>query len=188
VISVGRLVEKKGFGHLLDAAGLLASEAPLDRLEIIGDGPLRAELERRVRDLGIQSTVSLVGWRDPDDVRELVERADLLAMPCVVAADGDRDSMPLVVKEALALEVPVVVTDEVGLPELVQQGWGRLVPPGDARALAEAIAELLALPEETRAAMGTAGRAWVAEHCNTTLETRKLAELIARAAPAAVRP
>jgi pimeloyl-ACP methyl ester carboxylesterase len=60
-------------------------------------------------------------------------------MPCVVAADGDRDTMPVVVKEALAMEVPVVASDEVGLPEVVRGGWGRLVPPGDAAALADAL-------------------------------------------------
>ena len=112
-------------------------------------------------------------------MRELLERADLLAMPCVVAANGDRDSMPVVVKEAMAMEIPVVATDEVGLPELVRDELGRLVPPGDAAALAAAIAELLdAAAAERRAAMGRAARAHVIEHADVHRETAKLAELI----------
>jgi colanic acid/amylovoran biosynthesis glycosyltransferase len=82
------------------------------------------------------------------------------------------------VLEALALEVPVVASDEVGLPEVVRPGWGRLVPPGDADALAAALAELLSLPPETRAEMGAAGRAFVSEHRNLARQTERLLELI----------
>ena len=102
-------------------------------------------------------------------------------MPCVVAPDGDRDSMPVVVKEALAMEVPVVASREVGLPELVRPEWGRLHPPGDVRALADALAELLALEPHERAAMGRAGSAFVIEHCHVDRETTRLAGLIAAA-------
>jgi glycosyltransferase involved in cell wall biosynthesis len=99
-----------------------------------------------------------------------------------VAADGDRDSMPVVVKEALAMEIPVVASDEVGLPELVRPEFGRLVRPGDANALATAIRELLALGPEERAAMGRAGREHVLAHCDVDRETRRLADLIESAA------
>ena len=93
----------------------------------------------------------------------MLERADLLAAPCVVAADGDRDTMPVVVKEALAMEVPVVASDEVGLPEVVRPEWGRLVPPGDAPALAEALATLLR-DAGKREELGRLGRDAVAAH------------------------
>lgn len=166
VLAIGRLVEKKGFRDLAAAAELLDGA----RVRIVGEGPLRAELEG--------TRVELLGARAPEEVRELLEETAVLAMPCVVAADGDRDSMPVVVKEALAMEVPVVATDEVGLPEVVKPEWGRLVPPGDPRALAAAIEELLSLPAAERAAMGRAGRAWVVERCNVMTETAKLARLI----------
>jgi glycosyltransferase involved in cell wall biosynthesis len=172
VVAVGRLVEKKGFRYLAEAAERL----PDVRFSIIGSGPLEEELRKR--------PVVLLGARPPDEVRKLLESAHLLAMPCVVAADGDRDSMPVVVKEALAMEVPVVASDEVGLPELVRPEWGRLVPPGDSRALAGGIAELLALPEAERAAMGRAGRAHVLEAASVHRETEKLARLIRRAVDA----
>lgn len=178
VVAIGRLVEQKGFRYLVEAAAHIQRRSGLDRLTIIGAGPLEGSLQKLARDLAVDGTLELRGARDPSEIRELLERADLLAMPCVVAPDGNRDSMPVVVKEALAMEVPVVASDEVGLPELVQPEWGRLVPPGDAVALAAAIEELLALPVEERRRMGRAGREWVQRKCNTDIEARKLADLI----------
>jgi colanic acid/amylovoran biosynthesis glycosyltransferase len=171
VLAVGRLIEKKGFAYLVEAARSL----PDVQVRLVGDGPLRAELERDA-----PPNVELLGSLPPDEVRSRLEEADLLALPCVVAADGDRDSMPVVVKEALAMEIPVVGSDEVGMPEIVQSDWGRLVPPRDAEALAEAIRELLALPAEQRAEMGRRGREFVAQSFSVHGEAQKLQGLIER--------
>lgn len=179
VVGIGRLVEKKGFADLVEATALLAGDGQLESVTIVGEGPLYKELRERARSLGVD--VNLVGARHPDEVRSLLEEAVLLTMPCVVASDGDRDSMPVVVKEALAMEIPVVATDEVGLPEVIRPEWGRLVPPRDPSALAAAIAELLALPREDRERMGQAGRRWIVEHCSAEREAEKLARLIASA-------
>ncbi|MGZ4202499.1 MAG: glycosyltransferase, partial [Thermoleophilaceae bacterium] len=111
----------------------------------------------------------------------------LLAAPSVVAPDGDRDTMPVVVKEALAMELPVVASEEFGLPEVVRPAWGRLVPPGAPAALADAIRELLELPPERRAAMGRAGRAFVLEHCSLRGESGRLAALVAAAQSTSAR-
>ena len=81
----------------------------------------------------------------------------MLAMPCVVAADGDRDSMPVVVKEAMAMGLPVVASDEVGLPECVFAPWGFLAPPGDAGALAAQLRAALALDRPGAPGGGRAG-------------------------------
>jgi glycosyltransferase involved in cell wall biosynthesis len=171
VVAVGRLIEKKGFAYLIEAARLL----PDVHVRIAGDGPLRAQLEAAA-----PPNVELVGALPPDGVRELLESADLLAMPCVVAADGDRDSMPVVVKEALAMEIPVVGSEEVGMPEMVQDAWGRLVPPRDAAALAGAISELLELPPEARVAMGRRGREFVVRSFSIRGEALKLIGLLER--------
>lgn len=179
VIAIGRLVEKKGFSYLLDAVTQLHRRGAVDRLVLVGDGPLGGELRAQARSLGIEDAVEFRGTLGPAAIHGLLEQADVLAMPCVVAADGDRDSMPVVVKEALAMEVPVVASDEVGLPEIVQKRWGRLVPPGDPDALAEAIEQVLALPLEERREMGRLGRAFVIDHANVDTETAKLARLIA---------
>ncbi len=174
VLAVGRLVEKKGFADLVAAAAQLRAAGMPIRVRIAGDGPLRDQLAG-------DPDVELLGSVAHDAVRDLLEDADVLCMPCVIAADGDRDSMPVVVKEALAMELPVVATREVGLPEVVQDGWGRLVPPHDPAALAAALDELLSLPAAERAALGRAGREHVLAMADVDTEAARLAALIERA-------
>jgi glycosyltransferase involved in cell wall biosynthesis len=181
VVAIGRLVEKKGFRDLVEAAALLRERDAVARIVIVGDGPERAVLAELAERLDVADVVELPGPRGPEEVRTLLEEADLLAAPCVITPDGDRDSMPVVIKEAMAMELMVVGTDVAGLPEAIQPDWGRLVPPSDPAALAAAIGELLALPVERRTAMGTAGRAWVIDHANVDTETARLIDLIARA-------
>jgi glycosyltransferase involved in cell wall biosynthesis len=175
VLAVGRLVEKKGFEVLVDAAAQLTDA----RAQIIGDGPLRQALEERIARTG--APVELLGARPPAQVLDAMQEADVLAMPCVVARDGDRDSMPVVVKEAMALELLVVASDEVGLPECVMAPWGFLAPPGDAAALAAALRAALALDDGERAAAGAAARAWVLANADVDAETATMASLIAAA-------
>jgi glycosyltransferase involved in cell wall biosynthesis len=143
---------------------------------IVGEGPERSRLEALVRETG--APVRLLGALPNHEVRDLVEGAALFALPCVVAPDGDRDGTPAAIVEAMALEVPVVGTDEVGLPELIGPDRGRLVPPGDPDALRAAIAELLNTPPEARIAMGRAGRAWAEEHADRRTQARRLLALI----------
>jgi glycosyltransferase involved in cell wall biosynthesis len=169
VVAVGRLIEKKGFAYLIEAARLL----PDVDVKIAGDGILRTQIERTA-----PPNVQLLGPLPPAQIRDLLETADLLALPCVVASDGDRDSMPVVVKEALAMEIPVVGSDEVGMPEMVHDGWGKLVPPRDSPALAAAIAELLALPAHERAAMGRRGREYVLHNFSVRGEALKLIAIL----------
>jgi glycosyltransferase involved in cell wall biosynthesis len=183
VLAVGRYVEKKGFRHLIEATRLLRDRgAPLDAVVIAGSGPLRSELRDQIDAAGLSGSVEL---READSagVRGLLEFADLLAMPSVVAADGDRDSMPVVVKEALAMEVPAVASDAFGIPEMIAPEWGRLVKPGDPAALADMIDEVLALPTAERTEMGAAGRRFVREHCNVRTEADRLARLLAGVNP-----
>jgi colanic acid/amylovoran biosynthesis glycosyltransferase len=176
VVAVGRLVEKKGFVHLVQAAAAL----PDVTVTIAGDGPERERLEQEIVRSGVADRVSLLGACDPPQVRELLERADVLCMPCVVADSGDRDSMPVVVKEAMAMELCVVASDEVGLPEIVRPPWGRLAPPRDPQALAKAIGEVLSLESAARAQAGRAGRRFVVENADVNTETRKLSGWIER--------
>jgi colanic acid/amylovoran biosynthesis glycosyltransferase len=177
--AVGRLVEKKGFADLVAAIGLLEQRGrPIDELRIVGAGPLLGELERLSSERGVADRVRFVGSLEPEEVLETMQGFDLLAMPCVIAADGDRDSMPVVVKEAMALELMAVGTDLVGLPEMIKPEWGRLVPPHDPASLAGAIDELLALSVDQRRIMGAAARQFVAERCNVDREAEKVARLI----------
>ena len=172
VLAVGRLVEKKGFDVLVDAV----AQMPDVRVRILGDGPLHGELARRIE--ASSAPVELLGSRPPAEVLAAMQDADVLAMPCVVARDGDRDSMPVVVKEAMAMGLLVVASDEVGLPECVLKPWGFLAAPGDAGALAGALRAALALDPDERRAAGEAARAWVREHADVDRETAAMAEVI----------
>lgn len=170
VAAVGRLVEKKGFVYLVRAAARL----PDVSVSIAGEGPQRAQLESEIERLGLRDRVTLLGASDPAEVRRLLERADVLCMPCVVAGDGDRDSMPVVVKEAMAMELCIVASDEVGLPEIVKPPFGALVPPRDDQALAAALERILSLDDRDRANAGALARDYVIEHADVNQETRKL--------------
>jgi glycosyltransferase involved in cell wall biosynthesis len=174
VLAVGRLVEKKGFDVLIDAVAQL----PDVRARIVGDGPLRAMLEQRAERCGAADRIAFCGSLAPAGVRAALESADVLAMPCVVARDGDRDSMPVVVKEAMAMELLVVASDEVGLPECVRAPWGVLAAPGDADGLARALHDVLALAPAERARAGRAAREWVAVHADVDIETARLAAVL----------
>jgi glycosyltransferase involved in cell wall biosynthesis len=147
ILAVGRLVEKKGFGDLIGACALLAGRDRTFRCRIIGAGGLKAELQAQVEGLGLRGQVELVGPLPQGEVIREMHRAAVLAVPCVVARDGDRDGLPNVIQEALALGTPVVTTDVTGIPEVVHDGeTGLRVPQHDPPALAAACDRLLADP------------------------------------------
>jgi glycosyltransferase involved in cell wall biosynthesis len=148
ILAVGRLVEKKGFAVLIDACALLSQQGRLFQCRIVGDGALREDLAARIERLGLTSQVDLVGPRPQNEVIQEMQRAAVLAMPCVVGEDGDRDGLPNVIQEALALGTPVVSTDVTGIPEVVRDGeTGLQVRQGDPIALAAALDRLLADPD-----------------------------------------
>lgn len=180
LLTVGRLVEKKGFGDLVEAVALLRAEGLDAKCEIIGSGPLADSLDQQIRRLGLEDAVSLRGARLPDEVADAMATCDVFVLPCVVAASGDRDSMPVVIKEAMATGVPVVATDEVGIPEMVDDTVGRLVRPRDPRSLAAAITSVARLDPSGRRALGLAGRDRVARTLDLRSESARLKELFDR--------
>lgn len=183
VVAVGRLVEKKGFDVLVEATALLAAARPGVRVEILGDGPWRARLEERAAELGLGDALRLPGSRPHEDVLARVAVSRVLTLPARVAADGDRDSMPVVVKEAMARAVPVVATDVVAIPEMVDETVGRLVPVEDPAALAAALQELLD-DDALRARLGAAARARVLQRFTLSGEVAKLSALLRPGRPA----
>lgn len=148
VLAVGRLVEKKGFHHLVDALGRLAGAGVAFDAAIVGDGPDGAALAAQAARLGLGDRLVFVPACPPAEVRDRMRGwADVLVAPSVVARDGDRDGIPNVVGEALACGVPVVATTAGGLPELVEDGTnGLVVPEAAPAALAAALARLAAAP------------------------------------------
>jgi colanic acid/amylovoran biosynthesis glycosyltransferase len=138
-LCVASLQEYKGHAVLLEA---LAGAPALERveLELVGSGPLRAELEERVARLGLSPRVRFAGSVPEDVVRSLLERADLLVLPSVVARDGQMEGLPVVLMEALASGVPVVATRLSGVPELVEhERMGLRAAPGDPADLRNAL-------------------------------------------------
>ena len=177
ILSVGRLVEQKGYERLIAACGDLARRGVPFECDIVGDGPLRPALEAQIAQLGLGGRVRLAGWVVGDRLLEYLERADVFALLCVEASDGDRDGIPNTLIEAMAMELPVVSTDYTGVPELVLEGTtGLLVAPGDAAAAADALAALLGDPAR-RARMGAAGRDQVMSGFTSARSTEKLAAL-----------
>ncbi|MCG9893729.1 MAG: glycosyltransferase family 4 protein [Thermosynechococcaceae cyanobacterium MS004] len=144
IVAVGRLVEKKGFQDLITACGLLTQIQPHFSCQIIGHGDLAGALQAQIDQAGLQPWVELVGAKPQAELKQVVQEAAVLATPCVVGADGNRDGLPTVLLEAMALGTPCVSTDVTGIPEVVRHGvTGLIVPQHDPSALAQAIAQLL---------------------------------------------
>jgi colanic acid/amylovoran biosynthesis glycosyltransferase len=147
VVSVARLVEKKGFPDLIDACAVLGPRAV--ELQLAGDGPQRGELEARAARAAVAAVFH--GALSQERVVDLLRRATVFCLPCVVCGNGDRDGLPTSVLEAMALGVPVVTTSVNGLQDAVEhERTGLIVPERDPAALASAIARLLDHPELAR--------------------------------------
>jgi colanic acid/amylovoran biosynthesis glycosyltransferase len=172
--AVGQLREKKGFTFLLAACRSLKDRGYDFDCQIIGEGPLRSVLEDQIRQLSLEKTVSLCGALPHQQVIEAYQRSTIFVLPCITGGDGDRDGIPNVILEALAMELPVVSTHHTGIPEVVTDGVnGRLVPPGDAAALADALAQLLDNPD-LRVLFGQNGRQTVREKFDLDQNTQRL--------------
>ncbi len=140
-LAVGRLVPKKGFGYLVEACRLLVGEGLSFACEIIGTGPQETEIREKIRAAGLDAWVRVTGYVPPNDLPDRYRQSDVLVAPCIVAENGDVDGLPNVCLEAMNAGLPVISTTVSGIPEGVEDGVnGWLVPPGDAAALATAMA------------------------------------------------
>jgi glycosyltransferase involved in cell wall biosynthesis len=146
VLSVGRAVEKKGYDVLLRALALLPGD--LDwRFEHIGGGEQLGRLKALADGLGIAARISWKGALAQEDVLEHYRRADIFALACRIAADGDRDGLPNVLVEAASQKLACVSTDISGVPELLtHEENGMVVPPDDPQALAQALERMIREP------------------------------------------
>ena len=164
IISVGRLVEFKGFEHLIHACAELARRGFDFNCDIIGDGPLRDMLRLKVNSLNLSSRINLLGSLSQRAVLEKLQTADIFALASVTDAEGASDVFPTVIVEAMASARPVVSTRLAGIPELMIDGeTGLLVSPADTAALTEALQKLLC-DRELRVRYGCAGRARIEQH------------------------
>lgn len=166
VVAVGRMVDKKGFDYLLEAAPAVLERFPGAEIVFGGGGALLPELRDRAERLGLAGRVRFTGPLDHRAVLSLMATADVFVMPSVRDPRGNVDGLPIVVLEAMAAGKPVVATDVSGMRLAVADGeTGRLVPERDPAALAGAVSELLESPERA-AEMGRAGRLRVEKELN----------------------
>jgi colanic acid/amylovoran biosynthesis glycosyltransferase len=182
LLSVGRLVEKKGFEFALRAVRVLLTEYPNLHYHLIGDGARRAELEALAVELEIAGHVTFHGQLAREDVATVRGRADFMLVPSVTAADGDEEGIPVVLMEAMAAGLAVVATRHGGIPELVVDGeTGLLVPERDGPALARALGRLIADPQ-LRLRLSRAARARVLRKHALDRQNDQLANLLWRVA------
>jgi glycosyltransferase involved in cell wall biosynthesis len=163
ILFVGRLVERKGVGHLIDALRMLPSRRGA-KLMIVGDGPERAALEERARRAGVTDWVEFRGRVSAPELHEAYRGASVFVLPAIVDARGDTEGLGVVLLEAMSYGVPVIGSNLGGIPDIVvQEESGLLVPPGDPAALAAALARLARDPAFA-ARLGAAGQRRVEEH------------------------
>lgn len=144
IVAIGRLVEKKGFDDLIRAVAVLRERGLDTQCEIVGAGEMEPHLRALVRDLHLDDRVELVGPLPQNEVMKLVQSASLLAAPCVNGADGNRDGLPTVLLEAMALGTPCISTAVAGIPEAIRhRDTGLLIAERDVGALSDGLAVLL---------------------------------------------
>lgn len=174
ILSVGRLVEKKGTDVLLEALALLPAGLHW-RFVHVGGGPLRSELERRAASIGIADRVQWRGAMTQDQLLGEYRAADIFALASRIARDGDRDGLPNVLMEAQSQALPCVATEVSAIHELIEHGrTGFLVAPESAPALAQALGDLILNPA-LRRSIGEAGRLRVAKRFSLHGNVERLA-------------
>ncbi|AML56060.1 Glycosyltransferase [Serratia rubidaea] len=175
-MAVGRLVPKKGFGILIDAAGLLRDQGIDFQLDIIGSGAEQPRLQAQITRLGLTAQVTLHGALPQEQVIPLLRQATAFAAPCVVAEDGNADGLPTVLLEVMALGIPCIATDVTGIPEVIShEETGLLVPQHDALALAQALVRL-ARDRGLSRRLAEAGRSLIERSFNAATQARLLAQ------------
>ncbi len=177
VLTIARLIEKKGVAFAIDAVSRLLSKGGKIEYSVVGDGPLREDLQQLIESMGIERQVRLLGWKTHEEVIRLLEESHVLVAPSLTSESGDQEGIPNAIKEAMASGLPVISTFHSGIPELVTDGVsGLLVPEKDAASLADALAYLMSHPE-TCNRMGKAGRMQVEQEFDTNSLNKQLEEL-----------
>jgi glycosyltransferase involved in cell wall biosynthesis len=182
VVSIGRLVEKKGFGDLIAACRMLKDQGLRFRCIVYGEGPLWDELDEAVTRLGLRGEVTFAGARTQRELQVLLKQAHVFALTPCVTDDGDRDGVPNALLEAMACALPVVTTTVAGIPEVIVDGQnGLLAEPHQVPAIADHLAALLTDPA-LRLRLGSRARTEVVANFDREANARRLASLLGWAA------
>jgi glycosyltransferase involved in cell wall biosynthesis len=180
ILAVGRFEPKKGFSVLIEACGRLRNAGFPVHCELIGDGREKESLENQIEAAGLRDNVRILPWCSPAVLKEHYARAWALAVPSVIAADGDRDNIPNVVIEALGSGVPVVASALPAIAAVLEpSGSASLVPPRDAKALADALREVCSNPELSQR-LRSNGRELATQRFNSLSNVRRIRSLLLR--------
>jgi len=181
ILSVGRLIEFKGFHHLIAACGDLRERGVDVELDIVGEGLWSGRLREEVTARGLEGIVRLLGNREREEIAGLLAESDAFALACTTDAEGGTDILPTVIIEAMAAGLPVVSTRLAGVPEMVVAGeTGLLVEPGDVPALGDAIAQL-ANDRPLTSRLGEAGRQLCTEKFSQEVTAPQIESLFRKA-------
>jgi colanic acid/amylovoran biosynthesis glycosyltransferase len=182
ILTVARLVEKKGVEYGIKSVAKLTKNFPNLEYTIVGDGPLRPKLQQLIDALDLAAKIRLIGSKTQGEIAGLLETSDILLAPSVTAENGDEEGIPVVITEALAHGIPVVSTSHAGIPEVIHDGVsGFLLPERDIDGLAEKLGYLLSKPE-IRLDMGLRGRRFIDEYYDIEKLNDRLIELYRRPA------
>jgi len=177
IVTTGRLVEKKGIEYCIQAVAKLAKIHRNIEYKIIGDGPLKAQLQDLIDTLGVNDKVKILGWQQQQEIINHLRQSHIFMATSVTASDGNQDAPVNTLKEAMAMGMPVIGTLHGGIPELIEDGVsGFLVPERDVDAIAAKLSLLIEHPQNW-ANMGKAGRAYVEKHYDTNQLNDRLVDI-----------
>lgn len=148
IITIGRLVGKKGIAYGIRAVAKLIKHYPTIEYNIVGDGPLHEELQQLIAELAVGDQVKLLGAKEQQELIEILDRSHILVAPSITDEEGNQEGIPNVLKEAMAMGLPVISTEHAAIPELIEDGiTGFLVPERDVDGLAEKLSYVIEHPE-----------------------------------------
>ena len=178
LVSVARLVEKKGLKYSIQAVAQLIPRYRDLNYQIVGDGLLKTELQQLIEELDVSNNIKLVGWKKQEEVAAIIDKADLVLAPSVTSSDGDCEGIPVSLMESMAKGLPVLSTLHSGIPELIEDGVsGYLLPEREIEELASKIEYLIANPD-LRLKMGQNGRVKVLKDYNIDLLNERLVKIL----------
>jgi colanic acid/amylovoran biosynthesis glycosyltransferase len=178
LLSVARLVEKKGLEYSIRAVAQLIPDYPNLQYQIIGDGVLKQELENLIKQLNVVNQIKLLGWKQQQEIIRMMENSTLVLAPSVTSHSGDCEGIPVCLMESMAKGLPVVSTYHSGIPELIEDGRsGYLLPEKDVLGMVSKI-EILLNDLKLRTEIGLAGRQKVEQEYNIELLNNRLEEIL----------
>lgn len=180
IIAVSRLTDEKGIVRLLEACYILHIRGIDYECTIIGEGPEKKICQQFIAKRNVPN-IRMIDYLPNEAIKEHLDQATVFVLPCEIGADGKRDILANALKEAMAMQVPVITSNVCGIEELVDDGInGILVPPQNPEAIADAIEKIMKSPD-LRRTMGEKGRGKIERNFNIKIEVRKLEEILTTA-------